>query len=394
VGRSGHFCYTDNNNKLVIEGGLTNHNISYPDESLPENARLSPATCLVNGVMFLFGGSGKCQPENPYFINSKLFVKKAVVGEKWKMLDCEYLSKETPPGRYGASLTASECGGYLILFGGTDGNGYFRDVWRLQLVESDDDDLGLLEWKQLTKSEDRDTVRYYQNRRNIPSPRYKHASFIKNQCLFIVGGGQYIDCSGTFANIRDAQMDAMEILHVFDLNACFWKVQNTKPCPVKSAQEIDVLEGFPNNRLNMAWTLTKGFLYIIGGEQVRKTKINEGFAKRRPFNDVWKLDLEFLIWKFVTYLPDDEVGKIDSKLDFVYNLYNYGPMNFGTWGLTYHSCCLSVSKNYLYVFGGYKNTFHAGDDGETRHRRTTVLKYCLNTSTLYEIAENVLAIKQ
>ena len=85
VGRSGHFCYTDNNNELVVEGGLTNHDISYPDESLPENARLSPATCLVNGVLFLFGGSGKCQPENTDFVNSKLFMKKAVVGGKWKV---------------------------------------------------------------------------------------------------------------------------------------------------------------------------------------------------------------------------------------------------------------------------------------------------------------------
>jgi hypothetical protein len=251
----------------------------------------------------------------------------------------------------------------------------------LQLVEWEDEDLGVLEWKQLTKSEDRDTVRYYQNRRNIPSPRYKHASFIKNERLFIVGGGQYIDCSGTFSDIREAQMDAMEILHVFDLNGCFWEVENSKPCPVKSAQEIDVLEGFPNNRLNMAWTLTKKFLYIIGGEQTRKTKINEGFAKRRPFNDVWRLDLDSLVWKFVSYLPDDP-GKVASTL------------NFETWGLTYHSCCLSVSENYVYVFGGYKNTFHADDDGESRHRRNTVLKYCLNTSTLYEIAESALAIKQ
>ena len=76
----------------------------------------------------------------------------------------------------------------------------------------------------------------------------------------------------------------------------------------------------------------------------------------------------------MTYLPDD-VDKVDSKLDFVYNFGSYGSMNFGTWGLTYHSCCLSVSENYLFVFGGYKNSFHAGDDGDSRYRRNNVLKY-------------------
>ena len=45
IGRSGHFCYTDNNNNFVVEGGLTNNNdfeYDVENDSLPENSRLSP----------------------------------------------------------------------------------------------------------------------------------------------------------------------------------------------------------------------------------------------------------------------------------------------------------------------------------------------------------------
>ena len=399
IGRSGHFCYTDNNNNFVVEGGLTNNNdfeYDVENDSLPENSRLSPAVCLVKGVLFLFGGSGKSQPEEKNVISDKTLFKRADRDEKWKELECKGENK--PAARYGASLSASECGSFLILFGGTDGTGYFRDVWKLQLQEDFDNDdaddrLEVLEWRELTKPEHRDTIRFYQMRRNYPIPRYKHASFIKNECLFVVGGGQWVDFSNTpFENIRTAQADPLEDIHKFDFKQKTWKVVSTIPCPAKTTDEIDLVEGYPNNRLNMAWVVTSDnrFLYLVGGEQVRKTRINPGFSKRRPFNDIWRLDISTLTWKFVCYIPDDTTADRNDKYSFIYNLYNYGPMNFGTWGLTYHSCCLSVSENYLYIFGGYRDYFHGKVDPVSRDRRSVLLKFCLNTSTLYEIAENIL----
>jgi len=267
----------------------------------------------------------------------------------------------------------------LILFGGTNGDGYFRDVWRLHLFgpTSDSKHLnGFPYWEQMCSPEDINSFEYYRRRRNLPDPVYKHGACLKNEILYVIGGGQHVDSSTPFPNIFAADLDAIEYIPSFCLTSKEWSLTQTFPDPRKVRDDINILHGYPNRRMSMAWTVSADnkHFYMVGGVQVQRTRTNAHFAKRRPLNDVWKLEIDKLQWHYLGTVPDYEEHRLR------------------TWGLTFHSCALSLSETHLYISGGYKVFFVEDPKNRysTRRHNESLLRVTLRIPTLAELAKDTL----
>lgn len=267
------------------------------------------------------------------------------------------------------------------MFGGTDGDGYFRDVWRLNLAPWNNDPKqvnGYPYWEPMTEREDETSFTYYQRIRSLPAARYKHGACLRNNALYVIGGGQHVDVSQPFVNIIQAEMDALEFVPKFCLATRTWSTVQTFPCPSRAGKEFNILHGYPNMRMSMAWTVSADnrYFYMVGGQQVRRTKTNPFFAKRRPLNDVWRLEVDLLQWKFLGTVP--EYSEIESG-------------RMATWGLTFHACALSLSENYLMVFGGYKVYFiEDHKNRSTRQHNNNSLRLTIQIPTLMELAKDAL----
>jgi len=222
------------------------------------------------------------------------------------------------------------------------------------------------------------SIEYFRRRRQLPAPVYKHGAYLKNNTLYIIGGGQHIDHNQPFNNILEAELDALEYFPALCLTTNTWQTVQTFPCPTRAAFEFNILHGYPNRRMSMAWTVTSNnrYFYMVGGQQVRRTKTNAHFAKRRPLNDVWRLETDIRQWKFLGEIPDYD----DSD-----------EVRLTTWGLTFHSCALSLSENYLYVFGGYKVYFiEDRKNRSTRRAQDKLFRYTVRMPTLTELAKDAL----
>eukprot|EP01051_Picozoa_sp_SAG22_P002984 SAG22_NODE_139_length_18025_cov_4.352058_5_plen_141_part_00 len=96
-----------------------------------------------------------------------------------RWLPLKFKSADAPAPRHRHSLLAVGAAEFL-LFGGTDGTGFFGDVWRLQLElvrGADDPEDGVLaEWTQL------------QCVGPAPAPRASHAAWISGREMFVHGG--------------------------------------------------------------------------------------------------------------------------------------------------------------------------------------------------------------
>jgi hypothetical protein len=181
----------DLNHKNIVSNKLYTSRIHA--DILPQLASSAMCSHPYKNIVYIFGGSG----ENWGRSNTDVFITINLDDNTQKI--SHTTENSGPPASYGATINFYK--DKLYVFGGTNGNVFYNHIYEY--------DLKTEKWSQ------KHTIG------KIPTARYRHNSFIVNDDLHIMNGGQYESFS--------------DEMHVYKLNlkTFYWeqcKVLGDTPC--------------------------------------------------------------------------------------------------------------------------------------------------------------------
>jgi len=239
----------DLNHKNITYNKL--HNSRIPADVLPKLASSAMCSHPYKNIVYIFGGSG----ENWGRSNSDIFIIVNLDDNTQKIIHT--MENSGPPASYGATIDFYQ--NKLYVFGGTNGVIFYNHIYEY--------DLQTEKWSQ------KHTIG------KIPTARYKHNSFILNNYLYIMNGGQYESFPGE--------------MQVYKLNLLtfYW-------------EQCTVLGDIPSNYIasGSSFDALQNSVWIFGGRYDDNSRTNK----------IYRYDLETHHCK--EFIFENNFKLVDSKL--------------------------------------------------------------------------------
>lgn len=212
----------DLNHKNIVSNKLYNSRI--PTDVLPKLASSSMCSHPYKNIVYIFGGSG----ENWGRSNSDIFIIINLDDNTQKITHTT--ENNGPPASYGSTINFYQ--DKLYVFGGTNGVIFYNHIYEY--------DLKTEKWSQKHSIG------------KIPTARYKHNSFINNDYLYIMNGGQYESFDGEIQ------------VYKLDLKTFYWT-------------QCQVLGDIPCNYIasGLSFEPTQNCVWIFGGRYGNNLKSNK-----------------------------------------------------------------------------------------------------------------------
>lgn len=258
------------NHKNIVSNKLYSSRI--PDDALPKLASSAMCSHPYKNIIYIFGGSGEHWGRS----NSDVFI---IINLDDNTLNISHAAEHNgPPASYGATINFYK--EKLYVFGGTNGVIFYNHIYEYDLKSQ--------KWSQKHSIG------------KIPTARYKHNSFIVNDDLYIMNGGQYESFSG------DMQV------YKLNLKTFYW-------------EPSQVLGDIPCNYIASGVTFdpTQNCVWIFGGR----------YGENCRTNKIYRYHIETQHCKEFAF--ENNFKLVDTKLNKLHSAIK---------GREFHTVCLYKNK--------------------------------------------------